>query len=75
MDWNAKADRKEQKSDYAKLQRTLECYLPTELDAVLIGRSLVRVQVGEPKNTKARKRKFAGFFIGIRGLSSKHEYL
>jgi hypothetical protein len=37
--------------------------LPTELEAVLIRRSLVRVQIGEPKNIKARKRKFAGFFF------------
>ena len=29
--------------------------LPTELEALLIRRSLVRVQVGEPKNTRARK--------------------
>ena len=36
--------------------------LPTEPKAPVIRRSLVRVQVGEPQNTKARKRKFAGFF-------------
>jgi hypothetical protein len=37
--------------------------LPTELKALLIHRFLVRVQVGEPQNTKARKLSFAGFFF------------